>query len=236
MDTEILWALAHQLATALAYLHAKGCRHQDLRLENCLLNISATSHDAKPSLELSHDAKPPLELSRDVKPSLELYLSDFGGSQCEEQNLDGEQIPDEPFGDPRLPSDQRSPAMDIFGFGSILYTILTGHWPYRSSPPPEGLERYDFREKAKEQIMKEDFPDMFHLEGGFIIQKYWDHGFKTAEELLRAVNRHIKSLPDSMQLCVPIQGFSLLTTEGQRTEGLQTLVLRSTKHSDSRLS
>ena len=74
-------------------------------------------------LSTSHDTELSLELSRDTESSLELVSSDFGGSQCEERNPPGEQIPDEPFGDPRLPIDQRSSAMDIIRFrlNSLYY-------------------------------------------------------------------------------------------------------------------
>lgn len=109
-----------QAAEAVVYLHEHGVIHADQRPENYLVNATVGS-------------------CGDLLPSLDLWLCDLGGSKGEELELHGEHLPDDPFFDHRMPR-VSTPATDIFSLGSILYTILTGHWPYRESPPPVTVE------------------------------------------------------------------------------------------------
>ncbi|KAJ3567274.1 hypothetical protein NPX13_g6826 [Xylaria arbuscula] len=73
----------------------------------------------------------------------DLWLCDFGKSACEELGISGGGVPDAGFFDPSSPWES-TPSTDIFSLGSILYTILRGHWPYRTqSGSFETLEEMD---------------------------------------------------------------------------------------------
>ncbi|KAH8912108.1 hypothetical protein BR93DRAFT_61583 [Coniochaeta sp. PMI_546] len=61
-------------------------------------------------------------------------------------------------------------ATDIFSTESILYTIVTGHWPHRGPGPfktPEDMEIYD--QHVEELFRQSKFPDVEGLFGGRVI-------------------------------------------------------------------
>src|SRR5450432_1769231 len=101
-----------QATEAIRYIHQKGVIHSNLRPENYLLHTDANG-------------------------VLNLYLTDFGGSTC--GHIDGGHLPDSGFFNPRKPW-VSTEATDIFSLGSIFYTIMTGHWPYKSPRPFESVE------------------------------------------------------------------------------------------------
>ncbi|KAG9230115.1 kinase-like domain-containing protein, partial [Amylocarpus encephaloides] len=90
-------------AEGLSYCHKLGVRHCDLRPDNLL-----------------------------VDEDLNIRICDFGGSTCGE--LDGGGLPDFGYFDPR---DEDvfsvSESMEVFGLGSIMYSIMTGHRPHGPS-------------------------------------------------------------------------------------------------------
>lgn len=160
------WSL--QAVEAVAYVHSNGVIHSDLRPENFL--VHATS-----------------ELS------LDLWLCDFGGARCDELGSNVIHLPDDPFFDPRLPW-VSTPAIDIFSLGSVIYTILTGNWPYRSGPPPMTVEDKNSYENFVNQMFTEGrFPDV-SMEGGIVIKGCWDHQYQAAEEVLLAIKSEMKLL------------------------------------------
>ncbi|KKK12874.1 hypothetical protein AOCH_004971 [Aspergillus ochraceoroseus] len=59
----------------------------------------------------------------------DLLLCDFGGSAS--GTIDGGHLPDSGFFNPSKPW-VSTKATDIFSLGSVFYTIMTDHWPYRS--------------------------------------------------------------------------------------------------------
>ncbi|KAJ2899199.1 kinase [Zalerion maritima] len=101
--------ICEQAAEAIAHAHKKGVIHSDLRPENFLV-------------DQVHG------------PYMSIWLCDFGGSMRKRLGLDGGHLPDAPFFDPRMKWES-TPATDIFSLGSVFYTIQTGYWPYRDSPP-----------------------------------------------------------------------------------------------------
>nr|KMM68416.1 hypothetical protein CPAG_04743 [Coccidioides posadasii RMSCC 3488] len=103
IDTVLRLQWCSQAAETIQYIHQKGVIHSDLRPENYLLH-------------------------RNSGGILNLFLSDFGGSTS--GVIDGGHLPDSGFFDPRKPW-VSTKATDIFSLGSVLYTIMTGHWPYK---------------------------------------------------------------------------------------------------------
>ncbi|KAH8595301.1 kinase-like domain-containing protein [Bisporella sp. PMI_857] len=77
-----------QTAESIVYLHSKGMIHSDLRPENFLAHATSTA-------------------------SLGIWLCDFGGSTCEELDLDGRHLPDAGSFDPTQEY-VSTPATDIF--------------------------------------------------------------------------------------------------------------------------
>ncbi|KAJ3578069.1 hypothetical protein NPX13_g2494 [Xylaria arbuscula] len=109
ISTPIRRKWCRQVVESIAYIHGRGVIHSDLRPDNFLV------HAITPK-------------------SLDLWLCDFGGSTCEKLGLDGKHLPDPGFFNPNSEWVSTT-ATDIFSVGSILYAILTGHWPYRAPGP-----------------------------------------------------------------------------------------------------
>lgn len=171
LDLRTRWSLVLQASESIAFLHNKGVIHSDLRPENMLVH----SMEASPSKDLN------------------LWLCDFGGSFCEVLGLNGCHLPDDPFFDPRLPP-KATPAMDIFSLGSVIYTIMTGHWPFCGSPPPQNKERFDYQDEVNNLFRDGVFPDVTNISGGQVIKGCWEHTYHTAEEVMNAVKTEISSL------------------------------------------
>ncbi|KAB5511443.1 hypothetical protein GE09DRAFT_1180164 [Coniochaeta sp. 2T2.1] len=120
--------------------------------------------------------------------SLDLWLCDFGGSTCEELGLDGKHLPDPGFFDPNSEW-VSTPATDIFSVGSILYTIVTGHWPHRGPGPfknPEDMEIYD--QHVEDLFRQSKFPDVEGLFGGRVMLCCWTSKYTSADDVLRALD------------------------------------------------
>lgn len=148
-----------QSLEAICYVHEKGVIHSDLRPENYLLH---TTHNS----------------------TLDLYLCDFGGSVC--GNIDGGNLPDSGFFDPRKPW-VSTPATDIFSLGSIFYTIMTGHWPHQSARRFKSAEeKYQYQERVDTLFLKGIFPSTANLIGGAVIQGCWDGKYEDAKSLREA--------------------------------------------------
>ena len=173
LDDPLRWKWCLQATEAIAHLHANGVIHSDLRPENYLVNATNPSSGGEASLDL--------------------WLCDFGGSTCEEMGLDGGHLPDDPFFDPRLPWES-TPAIDIFSLGSIFHTILTGYWPYRTSPPPSDESKFEYQTEVNTLFEQGRFPNLSKLTGGKVIQGCWNHQYATAEEVLMAVKAEMAAL------------------------------------------
>jgi serine/threonine protein kinase len=147
-----------QAAGATRYIHQKGVIYSDQRPENYLLHSNDNG-------------------------ALNVYLTDFGGSTC--GDIDGGHLPDSGVFNPRN-AWVSTEATDIFSLGSVSYTIMTGHWPYKSPGPFESVEekcRYD--ETVDALFSQGKFPTVEDLAGGAIIQGCWTEQYKDAETLLR---------------------------------------------------
>ena len=94
-------------------------------------------------------------------------------------------LPDGPFYHPAF-GVESVPALDIFGLGSLFYTVITGLWPYRSSPgSPETIdEKLAYEDRLAELFSQEKFPDVGGLAGASVMTGCWTRRYATAEEIL----------------------------------------------------
>ncbi|OBT69715.1 hypothetical protein VE03_00872 [Pseudogymnoascus sp. 23342-1-I1] len=119
----------------------------------------------------------------DDNGTLNVYPTDFGGSTC--GDIDGGHLPDAGFFNPRS-AWVSTVDTDIFSLGSVFYTIMTGHWPYKSPGPFESVEEKCNYEETVDALFSEGkFPAVNGLVGGAIIQGCWTEQYKDAETLLR---------------------------------------------------
>jgi len=133
--------------------------HSDLRPENYLLHQNSTG-------------------------SLDVYLCDFGGSTC--GDIDGGHLPDSGFSDPTDPW-VSTPVTDIFSLGSVFYTIMTGHWPYKSPGPFKTVEeKRNYEERVDGFFRRRVWPNVEGLTGGNIMIGCWRKEYNTVEAILRA--------------------------------------------------
>lgn len=100
--------------------------------------------------------------------------------------MDGGGLPDSGFFDPNsawIPT----PATDIFSLGSVLYAILTGHWPHRGPGGMfESMEEMEQYEMHVDGLFKQGiFPDVKGLFGGEIILGCWMGKYSSVDEILQ---------------------------------------------------
>ncbi|KAJ5087750.1 hypothetical protein N7456_011366 [Penicillium angulare] len=152
------WCL--QAAEAIQYIHRKDVIHSDLRPENFLLHS-------------------------DSKENLNLVLCDFGGSKSDELEIDTEHLPDSGFFNPAWPW-VPTKAVDIFSLGSVFYTIMTGHWPYKSPGPFESSkEKYEYEEMVDDIFSRQKFPPVDELYCGSITQGCWTERYSDVSVLVQ---------------------------------------------------
>ncbi|KAL4887265.1 kinase-like protein [Aspergillus karnatakaensis] len=116
--------------------------------------------------------------------SNDLLLCDFGGSSTTSGSIDGGHLPDSGFFNPNKPwvSTQET---DIFSLGSVLYTIMTDHWPYRSPGPFTSVQEKElYADKVDKLFSLSKYPSTDHLVGGSVIQQCWEGQYKGVEEIL----------------------------------------------------
>ncbi|KAI1643249.1 kinase-like protein, partial [Daldinia loculata] len=152
-----------QVVESIAYIHYKGVIHSDLRPENILVHATTPT-------------------------SLDICLCDFGGSACEKIGLEGVNLPDSGFFDPNSEF-VSTPATDLFSVASILYTILTGHWPYRAPGGRFGSseEMMNYLNLVDDLFRRQEFPDVSEIWAGAVILKCWMHEYASADDLLQAL-------------------------------------------------
>lgn len=157
-DQRIQWC--QQAVEAVAYIHSRGVLHCDLRPGNLLVDETCEG-------------------------SLALRLCDFGGSVCESLELNGKGLPSIPFYDPALGFDV-SATLDIFSLGSVLYTILTGRWPFRDVPgrPSTSVERDEYEKMVEGRLCRNEFPSLSGIREKDAIVKCWMQQYRCAQQLL----------------------------------------------------
>lgn len=148
-----------QIINSIRYIHSQDVFHCDLRPDNFLLS-------GKPS----HP---------------DLRLCDFGGSACLPLQIPGTSLPDSGFFNPNLDPNE-SARIDIFSLGSVLYTLTTGHWPFRETGEyfESSQEMADYEDKADGQFSRGEFPELKGLYGEAIIIGCWTNRFSNVEEIV----------------------------------------------------
>lgn len=158
----------HQAIEAISYIHSRGVIHSDLRPDNFLI----------------------------YGPEMDLRLCDFGGSTCKELNLSGNKLPDAGFFNPESKWEP-SFAIDIFSLGSVLYTIIAGHWPFRENESGgqfETLEEMEvYGDYVEEQFANHRFPDTEQIYKGEIILGCWTVQFPSIKDLNSTMTSSLKS-------------------------------------------
>ncbi|EKV12769.1 Tyrosine-protein kinase, catalytic domain [Penicillium digitatum] len=161
IDLSLRLKWCYQAAEAVHYIHQKGVIHSDLRPENLLLHS-------------------------DSKSKLNLLLCDFGGST--NGDIDGGHLPDSGFFNPCKPW-VSTEAVDIFSLGSVFYTIITGHWPYKSPGPFRSVaEKNDYEERVDTLFASQKYPSVDGLTGGAVIQGCWTDRYSDVASLIRDQN------------------------------------------------
>lgn len=144
-----------QAIESIIYIHDRGVIHGDLRPDNFL-----------------------------VTSSLDLLLCDFGKSTCEELQINGGGLPDAGFYHPKFAWDLDF-YTDIFSLGSVLYTILKGHWPYRAPGlfnSPE--ERTQYQCYVDCHFSQDIFPFIDGY-GGKVILGCWQRKYSNVDNILQ---------------------------------------------------
>ncbi|EQK98442.1 Protein kinase-like domain protein [Ophiocordyceps sinensis CO18] len=162
MSVRKSWCL--QAVEAIAYIHHRGVIHSDLRPENFLIHATTPG-------------------------TLDMLLCDFGGSTCDRLGLDGGHLPDPGFYDPNSGAESTHQT-DIFSIASVLYVILTGHWPYRGPGPfKTGKEMEDYGLEVDDLFERGRFPDVDGLFAGEVILKCWRNEYASADDVLDDVRK-----------------------------------------------
>jgi serine/threonine protein kinase len=102
----------------------------------------------------------------------DVKLSDFQGTY---KDLDGHAMESTRFCLPREPTTPPNVRTDLFALGSTIYTIMTGHEPYRDLPDAEVEERY----------RKRQFPPVNAIFGGEMVWKCWMEAYASAKDLFQ---------------------------------------------------
>lgn len=102
---------------------------------------------------------------------------------CQDLGLDGKGLPDPPFWDLVWDS---TPGTDIFSLGSIFYTIMTGHWPYKSAQPSDGEGKQEYEDRVIEMLKQGLYPDVEGVAGGTVMMGCWKKQYRTVEGILVA--------------------------------------------------
>ncbi|KAL7933162.1 kinase-like domain-containing protein [Trichoderma chlorosporum] len=152
-----------QAIESIAFIHSKGVIHSDIRPDNFLV------HGTFPQ-------------------SLDLCLCDFGGSTCEDLDLCGGTLPDSGFFNPNAAWESTYTA-DMFSLGSVLYTIITGHWPFRATTGQWASmeEMADYEADVDRRFAEGNFPEVEGLFGGGIMMGCWTNKFSDAAEIVASV-------------------------------------------------
>ncbi|KAK3653428.1 hypothetical protein LTR56_004632 [Elasticomyces elasticus] len=169
---------AKQMVESIQYIHSKGVRHSDLRLDQWLLDSE-----------------------------LNVRLSDFNGAGYDGCTVLGiEAQPNSALEsgayfmprDPELASTVRS---DLFALGSSLYVLETGSTPFAQGDDAtiSYSEGYHRDEAITEQFSRGDFPYVSSLALGSMIKGTWEGRFDSATEMLDVWDSGVRSGDDCVE-------------------------------------
>ena len=81
-------------------------------------------------------------------------------------------------------------ALDIFGLGTVLYSITVGRGPFRDMPrrPEEASDREQYENEVEERFKRGEFPDVSGVAVGNVIMGCWTGKFAIAQDVLYALD------------------------------------------------
>lgn len=125
---------------------------------------------------------------------LDLSLGDFGSAQL--GSLTGNGLPDYGFFDPRDKISTPTMATDIFGLGSLMYTIMTGCFPHgpRDLTTSSWEEISAYYDKVDQLFKDGIFPDVENLKCGDVIRGCWTKDLSSAKDVVSRLSSLVVSL------------------------------------------
>eukprot|EP00747_Dinoflagellata_sp_TGD_P138124 gnl/TRDRNA2_/TRDRNA2_175751_c3_seq35.p1 gnl/TRDRNA2_/TRDRNA2_175751_c3~~gnl/TRDRNA2_/TRDRNA2_175751_c3_seq35.p1 ORF type:complete len:644 (-),score=131.68 gnl/TRDRNA2_/TRDRNA2_175751_c3_seq35:318-2069(-) len=140
--------ILRQLLTSLAHLHAKGCIHKDLKLENVMM-------DQSPKAALAMKAKYGVE-----QPAVKIIDFDTVEEWSPRSPKAKSVVGTKQYVAPEAYDGTYSPASDMFAAGVIAYRLLTGTFPYDDSifngPPGDNVVGHKKMKRMSEQVKNYD--------------------------------------------------------------------------------
>ncbi|KAH7009399.1 kinase [Microdochium trichocladiopsis] len=118
-----------------------------------------------------------------------LQLSDFNGAVCRTHGLDGQQLPDGGFWNLEWETTVHT---DIFALGSVVYSILTEHWPFCE---PGQLVRTSaaYEDEVNDRFSRAVYPEVAGLEAGDVILRCWKGQYDSARDIAKALKIAFKN-------------------------------------------
>ncbi|MCC7374540.1 MAG: protein kinase [Verrucomicrobiales bacterium] len=127
--------ILHAVADAVQHAHERGILHRDLKPSNILLDSDQQPRITDFGIARSLDASNPMTFTGQV-------LGTPGYLAPEQAAKHGEV----------------SPATDVYGLGSFLYHLLTGHAPFQAENPIEILKRVAEEEPLSPRSLNPEIP------------------------------------------------------------------------------
>lgn len=160
LSQENLSAIIRQIAHGLAYIHAKGIIHRDLKSENIMLNGQSVPKIMDFGLS---------------KSALMATMTHTGASMGTLGYISPEQITGSH-------ADQRS---DIFSFGVILYELVTGRLPFSGDNEIALIHSIFSDEPASPRNINPDCPPQFEALISKCLKKDPDQRYRDMEEIIK---------------------------------------------------
>ncbi|KAK4951021.1 hypothetical protein LTR10_011014 [Elasticomyces elasticus] len=177
-DPTRLLTWTRQMVESIQYIHSKGVRHSDLRLDQWhidselnvrLSDFNGAGYDGCPLLEIEAQPNSAVESGAYFMPR-----------------------------DPELVSTVRS---DLFALGTCLYVLETGSTPFARGDEAtiSYCEGYKRDEASTERFARGEFPSVASLVMGSMIKGAWEGRFGSATEMLDVWDSEIGSGDDSLE-------------------------------------
>ncbi|CAG8318863.1 unnamed protein product [Penicillium nalgiovense] len=91
---------------------------------------------------------------------------------------------------------------DIFSLGSIYYTIMTGHWPYRAPGPFKSLEEMEtYQEHVDALFACRKYPLVDGLAAGLVVQQCWTGEYAGLRTLREDQRLFVTHFLNKLHLC-----------------------------------